>query len=94
MHTSSYVLNPIQPRAPQPKPSEPFPRENMDCRKRADNGQSYRGHVAHTVHGQRCINWASLHPRNKFNPRNMPQARLDDNYCRNPGECLFLVFYF
>ena len=80
-------MNPIQPRAPQPKPTEaPLPRENIDCRLRHDNGQSYRGHTALTVYGQKCIKWSTLHPRNKFHPGRSPDAGLTENYCRNPGK--------
>ncbi|XP_030834874.1 putative apolipoprotein(a)-like protein 2 [Strongylocentrotus purpuratus] len=48
-------------------------------------GVNYRGDLSQTINGHTCQAWTSQEPHTHTNtPANVPNAGLDDNYCRNP----------
>ncbi|XP_067900721.1 plasminogen [Heterodontus francisci] len=51
------------------------------------NGHDYRGTTSVTRSGKRCQEWDSMTPhRHKKTSRNLPDAGLVDNHCRNPDQ--------
>lgn len=59
-----------------------FPFETGICYTLHDKGMSYRGNVAVTKSGQRCVEWS--HHLHTFKADQFRYDGLEKNYCRNP----------